>query len=177
MKASTSSSLEALFLQWRIEQFYFYEAKLLDERRFDEWLDLFADDLRYYMPMRTNSSTSGPAHERPKQESLSYFDDDKTFLKVRIDRLKSGKAWAEDPPSRTRHLISNVIILNKPDNKELLVESSFLVYRNRLEADTEVCAGKRLDRIRDMEDNYKIASREITLDQSVLLSKNLTIFF
>ena len=97
-------------LRQKIEDFLFLEAELLDDRRLREWLDLFTDDTRYWMPIRYNTL------ERPATvtEELSqpgegyYFDDDKQSLRIRVERLYAKTAWAEMPPSRTRHLISNV---------------------------------------------------------------------
>ena len=103
-----------------IEQFLYREARLLDERRFGEWLDLFTDDVRYWMPVR---STRYPRRskaivvldpdrheeeELAKDGELGIFDESKETLCRRVARLDTGMAWAEDPPSRTRHLVSNV---------------------------------------------------------------------
>jgi biphenyl 2,3-dioxygenase beta subunit len=164
-------------LRRQVEDFLFLEAELLDERKFREWLDLLADDVRYWMPIRHNTL------ERPGQltDELSkpgegyYFDDDKQSLKIRVERLYSRTAWAEMPPSRTRHLISNVR-LKQDRGAELEVHSNFLVYRTRMEADQDLFVGTRQDVLRRVEGDLKIARRTIILDQAVLAAKNISIF-
>ncbi len=106
-----------------VEQFLYREARLLDERRFDEWLQLFTDDLHYWMSGRRSRYPKGskaiaildPDHyseeELVRDDELSLFDETKATLAARVARLGSGMAWAEDPPSRTRHLIMNVEVM------------------------------------------------------------------
>src|SRR5919202_5596648 len=103
-----------------VEQFLYREARLLDERRFHEWLELLTDDVRYWMPVRSNRypkaskaiSILDPdryAEEGlAKDDELAILDETKETLARRVARLDTGMAWAEDPPSRTRHLIANV---------------------------------------------------------------------
>ncbi len=168
-------ALESLLLQWQVEQFLYREAELLDGRRFDEWLELFTEDARYWMPLRFNRDRRAEAADESAPDELSLFDDDKPFLAARLRRLQTGRAWAEDPPSRTRHLVTNVLIERAA--AELNVRSNFLVYRNRLEGEVDLYAGTRHDLLRRLGDGLKIARRKIILDQNVLLSKNLSIFF
>ena len=78
-------------------------------------------------------------------------------------------------------MVSNVEILwarpTGPSPTEVGVKSRFLVYRNRVETETDFLVGKREDVLRRVEPDWKIARRRIVLDQSVLLAKNLTFFF
>ncbi len=89
-----------------VQQFLFREARLLDERRFDEWLALFSDDCFYWMPTRFNRLRDGIDEtwqvdkETEGLDGLAYFEDNKQILRRRVERLKTGMAWAEDPPSR-----------------------------------------------------------------------------
>jgi 3-phenylpropionate/cinnamic acid dioxygenase small subunit len=164
-------------LRHRIEDFYYLEAELLDDRQLREWFDLLTDDVRYWMPIRHN------ALERPKEitEELSrpgegyYFDDDKKSLKIRVERAYARNAWAELPPSRTRHMISNVRI-KKDDGNEIEVHSNFLVYRTRMETDQDMFVGERQDVLRRVNGSFKIARRTIILDQAVLAAKNISVF-
>ena len=97
-------------LRLQVEDFYYYEAELLDERKLRQWLELFTDDIFYWMPIRHNTQ------ERPDDISAElsqpghgyYFNDDKKSLTLRVERVYSKTAWSELPPSRTRHLITNV---------------------------------------------------------------------
>jgi biphenyl 2,3-dioxygenase beta subunit len=79
------------------------------------------------------------------------------------------------PPSRTRHLISNVRVKND-DGNEIEVHSNFLVYRTRMETDQDLFVGMRKDILRRVNGGFKIARRTIILDQAVLAAKNISIF-
>jgi 3-phenylpropionate/cinnamic acid dioxygenase small subunit len=161
-----------------VEQFYYREAKLLDDRRFAAWLALFTEDTRYWAPVRSNRMLREQDQEfTVEDDGLAYFDDNKVFLESRVLRLATGMAWAEDPPSRTRHLISNVVVQTGTGVGELQVDSSFIVYRNRLETEVDIFAGARDDLLRRTEAGLQIARRTIVFDQNVLLAKNLSIFF
>jgi 3-phenylpropionate/trans-cinnamate dioxygenase subunit beta len=95
----------------------------------------------------------------------------------RIARLDTGMAWAEDPPSRTRHLIANIEVEPGESESEVKVYSNFMVYRNRGETEQDFYVGGRQDVLRKVNGTWKIARRQIVLDQNVLLAKNVSIFF
>jgi 3-phenylpropionate/cinnamic acid dioxygenase small subunit len=164
-------------LRHQVEDFYYLEAELLDERKLREWFKLLAEDIRYWMPLRHNPL------ERPESigEELSrpgeayYFDDDWQSLKIRVERPYSKIAWAEVPASRTRHLITNVRI-KSDDGHEVEVHSNFLVYRTRMESDKDIFVGARQDILRRAGESFKIARRTIILDQAVLDAKNISVF-
>jgi 3-phenylpropionate/cinnamic acid dioxygenase small subunit len=164
-------------LHRQVEDFYYLEAELLDERKLREWFELLTDDVRYWMPIRHNPL------ERPESitEELSkpgegfYFDDNKASLKIRVERAYAKNAWAEMPPSRTRHLITNIRV-KKDDGSELQVHSNFLVYRSRMENDKDMFVGTRQDLLRRVNGSFKIARRTIILDQAVLDAKNISVF-
>ena len=164
-------------LRHRIEDFYYLEAELLDNRKLREWLDLLADDIRYWMPIRHNT-LARPAsigEELSKPGEAYYFDDDKKSLRIRVERAYARNAWAELPPSRTRHVISNVRI-KKDDGNEIEVHSNFIVYRTRMETDQDMFVGERQDVLCRVGDDFKIAKRTIILDQAVLAAKNISVF-
>ena len=98
-----------------------------------------------------------------------------------MKQILTGVHWAEEPPSRICHMVSNVQILQAspagPSPTEVTVKSRFLVYRNRVETETDFLVGKREDLLRRRDGPWRIARRKIVLDQSVLLTKNLTVFF
>ena len=172
-----------------VEQFLYREARLLDERRFHEWLGLFTDDVRYWMPMRSNrypkiskaivilDPDRYTEEELTRDDELAILDETKETLGRRIARLDTGMAWAEDPPSRTRHLISNIEVEPGDAAAELKVFSNFLVYRSRAETEQDFYVGARQDVLRQVDGAWKIARRKILLDQNVLLAKNVSIFF
>ncbi len=184
---AANSSIERSAAYYRlkadVEDFYYHEADLLDERRFREWLDLLAEDITYFMPIRRNVKFGQHAtRENTRQgEGISWFDEDKWTLTKRVDQILTGVHYAEEPLSRITHMVSNVQIKGaRPevgDARELDVSSRFLVYQNRVEYETYTFVGKRTDLIRKTSDGWKIARREILLDQNVLLAKNLSTFF
>jgi 3-phenylpropionate/cinnamic acid dioxygenase small subunit len=169
---------------FEVEQFYFLEAELLDDGRFADWLDLLDDDLDYWMPIRTNRLRRQQALATAARGEAAFYDETKESLAWRIRRFDSGMAWAEDPPSRTRHLVTNVVVShNDPEEHpefgtgHLHARSAFLVYRNRLEREVNVFAGRRIDILRPSESGLRLLRREILLDQTVLQAKNLSTFF
>jgi 3-phenylpropionate/cinnamic acid dioxygenase small subunit len=170
---------DRLLLTLEIAQFLYAEAELLDERRHDEWLALLADDIRYWMPMRRNVKYGDEAREFTREtEDISWFDEGKDTLTRRVRQIQTGIHWAEEPQSRITHMVSNVILLDvSPDGQEVTAKSRFLIYRNRVETETDLLVGKREDTLRRTGDGWLIARRKIILDQNVLLTKNLTFFF
>src|SRR5690348_10849131 len=88
-------------LWFELMQFYVREAWLLDERRLKEWLDLFDDDVLYFMPRRKNVPRREAHRELTPLGDLAILEEDKRYLEMRVARLDTGMAWAEDPPSRS----------------------------------------------------------------------------
>ncbi|HZT08708.1 MAG TPA: 3-phenylpropionate/cinnamic acid dioxygenase subunit beta [Chloroflexota bacterium] len=164
-------------LRIEIEDFLYYEADLLDERRFEEWLDLLTDDVRYFMPIRRNVPYGQQDRENTQPRSeMSWFDEGKPTLAQRVKQIQTGAHWCEEPLSRVTHMVTNVRIAEVGPT-DVTVHSRFLVYRNRLEDEVSFFVGRRIDTLRRAQDGWKIARREIILDQNVLLAKNLTTFF
>ncbi len=173
----------------QVEQFLYREARLLDSRQFRRWIDLLADDLRYWIPMRSNrysaasksiSILDGSRYEEDdlsKESDQAFMDEDKDSLRRRVDRLDTGMAWAEDPPSRTRHLISNVEVEPGERESEVKVYSNFIMYRSRGETEEDFYVGSREDVLRNVDGSWQLASRQIVFEQNVLSAKNLSNFF
>ncbi len=162
-------------LWFELMQFYIREAWLLDERKLEEWLDLFTDDVLYFMPRRKNVPRREQHRELTPQGDLAIFEENKHYLEMRVARLETGMAWAEDPPSRTRHLIGNLEAAPL-ENGETRAKTAFLVYRSHLETDHQLLSGCREDMLRKVEGMWKVARRTIVLDANVLLDKNLSVF-
>ena len=172
-----------------IEQFLYREARLLDERRFHQWLELLTDDVRYWMGARTNRYPRNSKaiaildpdryveDDMTRDDELAILDETKTTLVQRVARLDTGMAWAEDPPSRSRHLITNIEVEPGEAAQEVKVYANFIVYRSRAETEQDFYVGARRDVLRRVEGSWKIASRRLTLDQNVLLAKNVSLFF
>src|ERR1700748_2605863 len=142
-----------LLLTQDIAGFLYEEAELLDERRHDDWLALLADDIRYWMPMRRNVKYGEEGREFTREsEDVSWFDEGKDTLTRRVRQIQTGIHWAEEPQSRITHMVSNVQLLSvTPDAatpREVLAKSRFLIYRNRVETETDLLVGKREDTLR-----------------------------
>jgi 3-phenylpropionate/cinnamic acid dioxygenase small subunit len=164
-----------LVLQREVEALLTHEAELLDERRYDEWLELFAEDVRYWMPMARNVAfDNGDSEYTRERAEANWFDEGKAELRNRVLQLQGGDHWAEEPRSRTTHVVANIRIAEVRD-RELTVHSRFVVCQNRLEQE-DLFVGKRIDVLRRGA-TLQVAHRTIYLDQSVLLSKSLTTFF
>lgn len=160
----------------RIQRFYNLEARLLDEERHDEWYQLLADDLFYWMPLRENRFRRD---KRPElgTENMALFDESKADIAVRIGRLNSKLVWTEDPPTRHVYIVSNIEAFETATPGEYEIHSTFVQYRNRSEHDEVLLTGRRRDLLRMVNDGFQVARRLILLPQSVLLTKNLSAFF
>lgn len=174
LAADKSPKLEDVLLHHEISQFLFHEANLLSERRFNEWLDLFAEDAVYEAPIRVTRE-KGAAWELSPTGRL--FDDTKETLNVRIARLNTEYAWAEDPPSRVRYYLTNIRVSSTNEPDCYAVTYNVLIYRSRGELpEYELISTQRNDLLRRTQDGWRIARRTIVVDQSVLAVRNLSYF-
>jgi 3-phenylpropionate/cinnamic acid dioxygenase small subunit len=166
--------------QHAVEQFLYAEAELLDQHRFHEWLELFAEDVHYWAPTRMTRTVRERDHEIAARGESAFFEEDLHRLKGRVRRLTSGVSWSEEPPSRTRRLITNVRVRARDDGA-LDVACNFYVYRSRLERHQDWFVGERFDVLRPAlppQTGYPfvIADRTIVLDQATLLAPSISIF-
>ncbi len=180
--AAQSPDIARLLLKCQIEEFLYQESEILDERRFEEWLDLLTEDVRYWMPMRRNVKFGELDREFTREGlDINWFDEGKDTLTRRVNQILTGVHWAEEPLSRICHMVSNVQVLqaypSASEPREVAVKCRFIIYRNRVETETDLLVGKREDTLRRVDDRWKIAQRKVVLDQNVLLAKNLTFFF
>jgi len=165
-----------------VEELYYYEADLLDFRQYSQWLELLTDDVRYFMPLVRNIKYGDWDREFTREgQDIAWFDEGKVTLTQRVRQIETGIHWAEEPSSRASHLITNVRVLDARPNlanpTEVDTSARYFAYRNRLETETDILVGKRMDTLRKVDGEWKICKRTIILDQNVLLAKNLTIFF
>jgi biphenyl 2,3-dioxygenase beta subunit len=165
-------------VQHAVEQFYFREAQLLDHRKYQEWLELLTEDIHYWVPIRTTQASKNLEREYYGPGCNAHFDEDYARLRARIRGRQSGLNWTEDPPSRSRHIVSNVIV-REVSAAKLEVSSAFLCYRNRLERMTDIYVGERRDVLlrTDGGFGFKIDKRTVLLDQSTITANNLSMFF
>lgn len=182
VRRPAAKSTNSAELHYEVERFLFREARLLDERRLKEWLELFTEDVRYWMPVRINRLCSGNSEtwevekEVTGDHQLAFFDDDINMLRRRVARFDSGTAWSENPPSRTRHLTSNVEVEDLGGD-EYSVRSYFMIYQSRLESNVSIYAGERIDLLRRVDGSLKVSHRKIILDSATLATGNMSILF
>jgi 3-phenylpropionate/cinnamic acid dioxygenase small subunit len=183
----SAARLAYLDLMREIEDFLHHEAELLDERRFEAWLELLTDDIHYWMPLRKNLAFEDSDRDITAEGDIAWIDDDKATLSKRVRQILTGIHWAEEPLSRASHLVTNISLADPGafhadptaayhDGAQINIKCRFLVHRNRLETETDFLVGRREDTLRRVGNELRIAKRKIIIDQSVLLAKNLTIF-
>ncbi len=160
-------------LRHEFEELLYHEAWLLDNDKLEEWLDLFTDTIRYWAPVRSNMERG--QEDLSRQHLLAHFDDDKTSLTLRVKRLRTGVAHAEEPRSRIRHFVSNVQILETDGPDRVKVGSNFQVFRSRWEGTEHLFVGCREDWWHRTDTAWKNEERFILLDHNVL--ENVTVFF
>jgi len=148
----------------QVEQFLYYEADLMDEHRYDEWLALWTDDALYWVP-------TGRDEIDPKRE-ISLIYDDRTRLQVRIARLKSGFAHAQEPKSRMRRVVSNIVI-TETENGAILTQSNFLLAELR-RGKQDMFAGRSIHRLRPYQGSFQLVFKKVLLVNNDESIDNLT---
>jgi len=175
--AIDESAVRQLLLLAEVTDFLYREADLLDERRYEEWLGLLADDYQYAVPLRMNVRYDDVAEREQTRagEEICWFDEGKATTELRVAQLATGLHWAEEPVSRVTHLVTNVR-LESSAPPEVEVSCRFVVYRNRVADESDFLVGRRRDRLRRTGEGWRVCRRRLLLDQSVLLAKNLSVF-
>lgn len=181
VQAETSSFAELslqqrMELQFEIEQFLYAEAAMIDGREYRAWLDLWTEDCSYWMPIRRTVTLSDIDREFTKRGDMSFYDDNKQSLTMRVAKMESGSSWSEDPPSRTRHIVNNVRITGV-NGVETTAEVAFMLYRSRLNTEESMWAGRRVDTLRRVDSALKLCGREIYLDQTLIRATNMSTLF
>lgn len=158
----------------RVHQFLVVEAEMLDNQNYQQWLGLFTEDIVYRMPVRV---TRAHTLEGSILDDMDHFDEDMYSLKKRVQRFETEHAWTEDPPSRTRHLITNVRAYSDAESDDLRVKSYVLLFRSRGDdRDADFLSAERTDLLRRTDEGFRIARRRILVDESVLRTQNLAVF-
>ncbi len=154
------SSIDQLVEQHRIEQFLFFEARLIDERRFAEWEALWVDEGIYWVP--ANGEDTDPS----TQVSLIY--DNRARMHNRVERYVGGKAISQQPPPRTVHVVGNVTIepatppVSGGEGVVRVVHSTVLVAESRPEARVD-WVGRVLHHLVERDGDLRIALKKVVL--------------
>ena len=169
-----------MLLRLELDDFYALEVDLLDSRCFEEWLEMLTDDVEYRVPIARNVHSSNVSTEFfTERLDVSWMDEGKETLTHRVEQMRTGMHWAEEPISRTCHLVTNlrVVATGSEDGCDTVTaRTRFLVYRNRLRSEEDFMVGKRQDDLVRSDGAWRIRRRTVYLDQTVLLSNNLTTF-
>ena len=158
-----------------IVEFLYEEAALLDHLEYQRWGDLLDEGLSYRAPLRQTRTMAD--NDKAQHHNMAHFADNYRTMMFRINRLINTKsAYAEDPPSRTRRLVTNIRAWNTAAD-EYTVISYLTITRNRFdEGNMTVLSGEREDVLRRGPQGLKLLKRSIVLDQSTLGVPNLAIF-
>lgn len=139
-----------------LQEFIEHEANLLDEQRFDEWLELFADDGIYWVPAR--------AGQESPLTHVSLFYDDKPTLRIRVERLKHPKIHSQIPRSKTVRLVSNFRLGPQTDEPaEHCVISKFVLLEDRPGFERRLFGGRYTHRLRAVPGGLRIVSKRVDL--------------
>lgn len=150
------------------------EAYYLDNGMYKEWLELLAEDLSYQMPLRETAEGVGANNIAP---DIDYFLETKTSLTTRVNRLYTKSAWVENPATRQRHFITNIMIEGTKNPDKYKVRSYFLYQRSRgSHHEIEQLFGERNDIVQKVDQQWKITKRLIKPDQAVLTTMNMSMF-
>ena len=167
-----------LALRLHIVDLLHHEAELLDDGRLREWMDLLTDDIVYQVPVRVHKEVTDDTRVTGVQSRSFHMDETRTSLELRVDRVYTGFAWAEEPPSRLRHHISNVRVRPGTADDELSVRSNVLIYRSRWDRpEHDLLSCERFDTFRSVDGAWKLARRWVVLDSTSVPTHNLSFFF
>ena len=135
--------------QREAERFLVREAWLLDHDKLEAWLDLLSPNIRYFAPVRSNA-TRGIDEGTGSLGRLAHFDDTINSLTLRVKRLRTGRAWSEEPASRTRRFVTNMILIGR-DSEMLVVGSNILIHREGANEEARLLSAYREDRLETAE--------------------------
>jgi 3-phenylpropionate/cinnamic acid dioxygenase small subunit len=138
----------------RCRQLLEREARLLDERRFEDWLALFSPECLYWVP-------GTPGAGDPRREVAVSFDD-RRQLEGRVYRLRTGYAWSQVPPSRTARLVANVEVFRTAAASTLMVRSTFLIAEFRA-GETRTLSGWSCHRLAETSGGWQILVKQVNL--------------
>lgn len=147
----------------RLTDFFVAESAALDERRFDDWLGMLAEDFVYVVPVPM--SREDPSLD-PYDSRLFLAHESKSFLTMRFGRVSSDYAWAERPAAFVRHFVSNVRVLDGRPG-EWTVASNVMVVRTRLPEPPTLCSAGRIDVVRESGSGFLLAHRTVHIDSEV----------
>lgn len=161
----------------QLTQALYREAALLDDGQFEDWLSLLEDDFQYRAPIRLDLADRGASGETDGKLELSFFEDSKGTMALRIAKIRTGLMQTENPASRIVRLVSNVLVMPDADEGAYGVRSAFLIYRQHRQRDVEILAGHRRDVWKRRASGWGLARREVMFAANVLPVKSLPLIY
>jgi ethylbenzene dioxygenase beta subunit len=169
---------DRLVRQLIVERFLTHEAWALDEWRLRDWLAMLAEDVTYQVPVRVHKEVTGEDRVTGVQTDSFHMDEDRTSLEMRVERIETGFAWAEEPPTRTRHLVGNVRVGDPDGDGAVAVRSNLLLYHTRWDRpEYTILSAERRDVLRPDGEGWLLARRLVVLDNTVIPTLNMSFFF
>ena len=174
--------------QRELERFYYQEARMLDNRQYQQWLALVAEDISYEIPSRVNPMVDnrerGNEHMISVERELEGLDstgcplrqESYLHLALRVERAFKVNSWSENPPARTRRIVSNVELMAEQDGA-LSVVSNFLLYYARPGSDNHLYSGQRRDTLVRTGEGLRIRRRQVILDYANIDQPTLGLLF
>lgn len=164
-------------LSWEGEQFLLAEAEILDRGDYKNWLNQLTDDIEYQIPLRTTRERNAIS---PFSGQAWHMYEDRASLEMRVDRVYTDYNFVEDPPSRSRHFLTNFRVIDARGTgaiTELLLKCNMLLYRNKFDfTNYDLLSGERHDLLRKEQGVWKLAKRTVYLDHTTMGMSNLAIF-
>jgi len=152
--ATAATATAAKFAPPEIELFVLQEAELLDQRRFRDWMALFADDGTYWVPAVPN--------QKSPFNQASLFYDDRDLMSTRVARLEHPRIHVQTPPSRTVHQVGRVMTGPAADNGDIVVSSTVVMIEYRADVQ-RVFAGRQTHRLRKDGGSFRIVHKRVDL--------------
>ncbi|MDG1943597.1 MAG: aromatic-ring-hydroxylating dioxygenase subunit beta [Halioglobus sp.] len=174
--------------QRALERFYFHEARLLDNRQYQQWLSLVSEQISYLMPSRVNVQVDNRARgnedmisverELEDQESMGCPIREETYihLMVRVERAYKINSWSENPPARTRRIVGNIELMAR-EGDSFSVLSNFHLYYARPGNEDVIYSGQRRDTLLSQEEGFHIGRREVVMDYANIAMPTLGLLF
>lgn len=174
--------------QRALERFYFHEARLLDNRQYQQWLALVSPEIKYIMPARTNLMVNNRERgnesmisvdrelEWPDSMGCPIREETYVHLMVRVERAFKMNSWSENPPARTRRIVGNIELMQRGDD-QLSVLSNFHLFYARPGSANFLYSGQRRDVLAPAEQGYSILKREVIMDYADIEYPTLGLLF
>lgn len=168
-------------LHFEVSEFLYREAEHLSDRNYQAWLSMLAEDFTYKLFIAGNfSSRSSKSDYLEGKLDVAWIDEGKDIIGKRVQQLATGQHWAEEPPSRTTRMISNIRIVDaeqaSPDRQTVSVRYNFIINRVRNDDEDDYLSGRKLDILECCKGEWTLKSRKIHINQSVLLVGGLGFF-